>query len=135
MESSNIIFSFLLIVFGYFFNMYFLKILKKSKSNLLIDDQFKKPQAFHQTSTYRIGGITTFILLCIIFLYLYYTKNIFYFEFISFCTLFFILGLLDDLIIFIRPKFRLLIMIAFLVFLITFNQFYITKISLELINF
>ena len=60
MELNNIIFSFLLLFLGYFFSKYFLLILKESKSNLLFDNQFKKPQAFHEDSTYRLGGTIIF---------------------------------------------------------------------------
>ena len=38
-------------------------------------------------------------------------------EYILFCTLFFLLGFLDDLKIDIKPKFRLFMMIIFLIFL------------------
>ena len=55
-------------------------------------------------------------------------------EYITFCTLFFILGLVDDLKINIRPKFRLLIMIFFLLNLVIFNDFYIEKTGLEFLN-
>jgi len=68
-----------------------------------------------------------FIPLLLTCLYFYVYKNIFYFELLSFCTLFFILGLLDDLKIEIRPKFRLIIMILFLLFLIIKNDIYIEK--------
>ena len=68
MELNNIIFAFLLLFIGFFFNKYFLSILKKSKFNFLIDDQFQKSQAFHENSTYRLGGITIFFLLIVVFL-------------------------------------------------------------------
>ena len=110
MELNNIIFSFLLLFLGYFLKKYFLVIFQKLKFNLLNDDQFKKPQAFHENSTYRLGGIIIFFLLILVFLYLFFSKNIFFIEYISFCTLFFFLGLIDDLKINIRPKFRLLAM-------------------------
>ena len=96
MELNNIIFSLFLIFFGYFFGKYLLSIFKKLKSNLLTDDQFQKIQAFHEDSTYRLGGIIIFSLLVLVFLYLYIFRNIFSFEYISFCTLFFLLGLVDD---------------------------------------
>ena len=60
--------------------------------------------------------------------------NIFSSEYISFCTLFFLLGLLDDLKINIAPKFRLLIMIAFLITLVIFNEIYIKKTGLEFLD-
>jgi len=134
MELNNIIFSFLLLFLGYFFSKYFLLILKESKSNLLFDNQFKKPQAFHEDSTYRLGGVIIFSLLILVFLYLYFSKNIFFFEYISFGILFFLLGLVDDLKVNIAPKFRLFIMITFLVILVISNEIYITNTGLEFLN-
>ena len=128
MELNNIIFLLLLIFVSYFFNKYILLIFKKIKSNLLADNQFEKLQAFHENSTYRLGGLAIFFLLILVFLYLYFSKNIYFSEYVSFCTLFFILGLIDDLQINIAPKFRLLIMIAFLVTLIILRKS-LSKIS------
>ena len=129
MESNNIIFSLLLLLLGFFINKYFLLLLVKTKSNLLIDNQFTKPQAFHKYSTYRLGGTIFFLLLSMVFLYLFFIKNIYYLEFISFCTLFFLLGLIDDLKINLAPKFRLIIMTIFLITLVLWNEFYIEKFT------
>ena len=101
---------------------------------MLTDDQFQNIQAFHEDSTYRLGGIIIFSLLVLVFLYLYIFRNIFSFEYISFCTLFFLLGLVDDLKINIAPKFRLLIMIAFLITLVTFHEIYINRTGLEFLD-
>jgi UDP-N-acetylmuramyl pentapeptide phosphotransferase/UDP-N-acetylglucosamine-1-phosphate transferase len=79
-------------------------------------------------------GVIIFSLLVLVFLYLYFSGNIFSSEYISFCTLFFLLGLVDDLKISIAPKFRLLIMIAFLVTLVIFNEIYIKKTGLEFLD-
>ena len=126
-ELNNIIFSFFVIFFGYYFIKYVLSIFNKYKPSFLIDGQFRKPQAFHEKATYRLGGILFFSLLILVFAYLYFFHNIFYFEYLSFCTLFFILGLADDLQIKIPPKFRLIIMILFLIILVIYNKFYIDK--------
>ena len=134
MELNNIIFSLLLIFFGYFFSKYLLLIFKKSKTNLLTDNQFHKPQAFHENSTYRLGGVIIFSLLALVFLYLSFVRNIFFYEYVSFCTLFFLLGLVDDLKIHIAPKFRLLIMIAFLLILVIFNEIHINRTGLEFLD-
>ena len=133
-ELNNIIFLFFVVFFGYYFSKHILFIFNKSKSKLFIDNQFKKPQAFHNESIYRLGGIIVYSLLILVFLYLYFFHNIFYFEYLSFCTLFFILGLVDDLHIKIPPKFRLIIMILLLIFLIIYNQFYIEKTGLGFLN-
>ena len=134
MESSNIIFLVSLCIFGYLFNKYFLFILKKFKVDFLLDNQFNKPQAFHGKPTYRTGGILVYILIFLSLLYLFFYENILLIEYISFCTLFFLLGLIDDLKINIRPKFRLLAMIAMLLFLVIYNNFYIAKSGLSFLN-
>jgi len=134
MELNNIIFTLFIIFFGYFFSKYLLLIFKKSKSNLLADNQFQKPQAFHENSTYRLGGIIIFSLLILVFLYLYFSRNIFSSEYVSFSILFFLLGLVDDLKINIAPKFRLLIMIVFLITLVISNEIYIKKTGLEFLD-
>ena len=134
MQLNNIIFSFLLLLFVYSIAKYFLHFFNKSKINLLSDNQFNKPQAFHEIPTYRLGGSIIFLSLIIVFLYLFFFQNIFYIEYISFCTFFFILGFVDDLKIYIKPKFRLFIMFVFLLTLIIFNEFKIERIDLEYLD-
>ena len=114
---------------------YILLIFKKSKYDFLRDNQFYKPQAFHKESTYRLGGVTIFSFLILVFLYLYFFKSIFLFEYVSFCTFFFLLGLIDDLKINIAPKFRLLTMSVLLVILVIYNGIYIEKTGLEFLNY
>ena len=134
MDLNNTIFSFLLLLLAYFFKKYFLSILKKNNFSILIDNQFKKPQAFHESPTFRLGGSIFFVLLSFVFLYLFFLKNILLVEYIFFSVLFFFLGLLDDLKINIKPKFRLLIMIVFLITLVIYNNFYITKSGLNFLD-
>jgi len=134
MELNNIIFFILLLSVSFFFNKYLLLIFYKSKYNLLIDNDYKKPQAFHESSTYRLGGITIFFTLSLSFLYLSFSKNIYLLEYTSFCTLFFLLGLLDDIKIKIVPKFRLSTMILLLIILVISNELYIEKSGLEFLN-
>ena len=135
MESSNIIFFILLAFFSYFFNRFILSFFYKSKYSLLLDNDYKKPQAFHKDSVYRLGGTSIFFTFFLAFLYLTYSKNIFFIEYISFGASFFILGLLDDLKIRILPKFRLSVMIIFLMFLIIYNELYIERTGLEFLNY
>ena len=134
MELSNIIFLLFLLFLGYLFNFLLLNF-KRRNFNFLLDNQFNKPQAFHDQSTYRIGGLLIYLLLVFTFLYFFFYKNIFLIEYISFCTLFFLLGLIDDLKINIRPKFRLIIMASLLVTLILQNELYIEKTGLEFLNY
>ena len=134
MELNNIIFPFLLLFFSYFISKYFLYILKQSNKNLLIDNQFQKPQAFHEKSTYRLGGTIIFLSLVFLFSYLFFYQNIFLFEYITFCSSFFILGLIDDLKIDLKPKFRLFLMTNFLIALIIFNETNIELVSLKYLD-
>ena len=60
MDSNSFIFFFVLIFFGFFFNKYFDLILNKYKPGLLVDSQFKKPQAFHDFPAYTFGGVGIF---------------------------------------------------------------------------
>ena len=78
MELSNIIFTTIVLFFYYFFNKILLSIFIKSENNLLNDNQFKKPQAFHEIPTYRLGGLTIFIFFKLgIFIFIYLSKNYF----------------------------------------------------------
>jgi len=134
MELNNIIFSISLLIVSFFFNKYLLSIFCSSKYNFLLDEDYKKPQAFHEKNTYRLGGITIFFSLSLSFLFLSFSKNIYFSEYTSFCTLFFLLGLLDDMRIKILPKFRLGAMILLLILLVVFNDLYIEKSGLEFLN-
>ena len=49
MDLNNLILFFLLVGFNLFFYKYFLSIIHKYNSKFLIDDQFNKPQAFHES--------------------------------------------------------------------------------------
>ena len=134
MVLNNFILFFLLTSFGFLFYKYFILMIKKYNLNLLVDNEFNKTQAFHEFPTPTIGGLGLFLSFLILCLFLFWSKGIIYFEYISFCTLFFILGFLDDLKVNVRPKFRLILMISFLIILITFNKFYIENVGIEFLN-
>ena len=134
MESNKILFTIFLFFFSFIINKYFLSVSKKNKFNLLKDNQFKKPQAFHLSPTYRLGGITIYISLILVFVYSFFYYDILYIDYFSFCTLFFLLGLMDDIKIDLAPKFRLLLMTCLLILLIIFNDFYVEKTGLEFLN-
>ena len=127
MNFNNLILFFSLIFSSLIFYKYFLYILRKYNLKFLIDDEFKKPQAFHKTPVSTIGGIGIFFSFLILFSYFFLSKQIIYYEYLTFCTLFFVLGLLDDLKLDIRPKFRLIVMIIFLIGLVISNEFYIER--------
>jgi len=88
----------------------------KIKKGILLDKDFKKPQAFHSFPTSRCGGIATIISLNIFFFiyFLLYSKVLY--EYILISNLMFVTGFLDDFKIKISPFKRLLLMIVLLFF-------------------
>ena len=125
MDLNDYILIFFLIGFNILFYKYFFLILNKNNQNLLVDDQLEKPQAFHAVPVSTSGGIGLFFSFLILCFYLFFMKQIIYYEYLSFCTLFFILGLSDDLKLNVRPKFRLILMVIFLITLVILNKFYL----------
>ena len=134
MDLNNLILFFILISFSLFFYKYFVSFINKYNSKLLVDDQFKKPQSFHKLSISTSGGTGIFFSFLILNLYLFLSKEIIYYEYLSFCSLFFILGLLDDFKLNLRPKFRLLIMIFLLIALVISNKFYVENTGIGSLN-
>ena len=134
MDLNNLILFFILISFSLFFYKYFVVFLNKYNPKLLIDDQFKKPQSFHETPISISGGTGIFFSFLILNLYLFLSKEIVYYEYLSFCSLFFILGLSDDLKLDLRPKFRLLAMLIILIGLVISNNFYVENTGIGFLN-
>ena len=134
MESNNLILIFFIVSFSLLFFKYFPLILSKFNSKLLVDDQFDKPQAFHEFPVSISGGLGIYLSFLILFLYLFLSSHSFNYEYLSLCTMFFILGFSDDINLNIRPKFRLLLMIIILISLIIFNEFYIENTGIDFLN-
>ena len=86
----------------------------KIGNGALLDNDFLKPQAFHDLPVTRSGGIGVIISLTIFFIiyYLLYSKVLYDYIFISYSV--FLIGFLDDLRIDIKPLLRLIIMIFLL---------------------
>ena len=134
MESNNLILIFFISAFSLLFFKFFSLILSKFNSKILVDDQFDKPQAFHESPVSISGGLGIYLSLLILFSYLFLSNQSFNYEYLSFCTMFFILGFSDDINLNIRPKFRLLLMIIILISLIIFNEFYIENTGIAFLN-
>ena len=96
MDLNNLILFFIIISFSLLFYKYFGLLLNKYNSKLLVDDQFEKPQSFHSSPISTSGGTGIFLSFLILNLYLFLTKEIIFFEYLSFCSLFFILGLFNE---------------------------------------
>jgi len=134
MDLNNLILFFFLIGFGLVFYKFFLLFINKYHLKILIDDEFEKPQAFHEFPASTSGGVGIFLSFLILCLYLFLFNKIIYYEYLSFCTMFFVLGMTDDLKLNVRPKFRLIVMIIFLITLVISNKFYIENTGIGFLN-
>jgi len=90
------------------------------KDGALLDEDFLKPQAFHDIPITRSGGIAAIISMSFFFYiyYLLYEEVLYDYIFISYSA--FIVGFLDDLRIKIKPMSRLIIMV-FLLFIFIYS--------------
>ena len=104
------------------------------KGGTLLDKDFLKPQAFHDTPVTRSGGIATIISLSIFFYiyYLLYAEVLYNYIFISYSV--FIVGFLDDLKINIKPLSRLIIMVLLLFSIIYILPIKILNIDIPFLN-
>ena len=97
----------------------------KIRGGVLLDKDFLKPQAFHESPVTRSGGIAIIISLSIFFIIynLLYDQVLYDYIFISYSVFF--VGFLDDLRINIKPLRRLMIML-----LLIFAFIYILPIKI-----
>ena len=106
----------------------------KIKNGILFDQDFLKPQAFHQYPVSRGGGMAGVISfnIFLVFYYLIYSKILF--EYLFICNLMFLIGFLDDLKIKISPFRRLILMIIFLFICIRFVPIEILNVDLSFLS-
>lgn len=132
MQTESIELSFLSI-FAFLTFFIFLLVSKysyKLNNGILLDNDFTKPQAFHNEEISRSGGLASLISLFIFFgIYNLLFSKILY-EYIFVCSTLFFVGYLDDLKIRIKPIFRLLLMTVFLIIIINFLSIEIKNIDL-----
>jgi UDP-GlcNAc:undecaprenyl-phosphate/decaprenyl-phosphate GlcNAc-1-phosphate transferase len=136
MENNQIEFSFLSIftLVTFFIFLFISKYSNKIKNGIFLDQDFLKPQAFHQSAISRTGGLAGIISLNIFFViyYLIYSKILFDYVFI--CNLMFVIGLLDDAKSNISASKRLTLMIIFLFVIIHFFSIEIFYIDVPFLN-
>ena len=106
----------------------------KIKNGILFDQDFLKPQAFHQYPVSRSGGMAGVISfnIFLVFYYLIYSKILFEYFFI--CNLMFLIGFFDDLKIKISPSRRLILMIIFLFLCIRFIPIEILNVDIPFLT-
>lgn len=136
MENNQIEFSFLSIftLVTFFIFLFTSKYSHKIKNGIFLDQDFLKPQAFHQSAISRTGGLAGIISLNIFFViyYLIYSKILFDYVFI--CNLMFVIGFLDDTKSNISASKRLTLMIIFLFVIIHFFSIEIFYIDVPFLN-
>jgi len=137
MSTDSIEISFLsfFVLINFFIFLVVTKYSYKIKNGILLDQDFLKPQAFHQNAISRSGGIAGIISLNIFFViyYLLYSIILYEYMFISFAM--FLVGFIDDIKIKIRPLIRLLLMIFLLSFCIYFLPVQILNINIPFLAF
>jgi UDP-N-acetylmuramyl pentapeptide phosphotransferase/UDP-N-acetylglucosamine-1-phosphate transferase len=106
----------------------------KIKNGILFDQDFLKPQAFHQSPVSRSGGIAGIISLNIFLIFYYLIYSNILFEYLFICNLMFLIGFLDDLKIKISPSRRLVLMIIFLFLCIRFVPIEILNIDIPFLS-
>ena len=93
------------------------KFSSKIFGGVLFDDDFNKPQAFHQNIIPRSGGLAS-IISFLIFIFLHnYLFSVIFFDYLVLGVGLFLIGFLEDVKIKFSAKFRLFFMIAFLLLL------------------
>ena len=80
MDLNNLILFFSLIGLNLFFYKYLLLVLNKYKRQLFIDDQFTKPQAFHESPISTAGGVGIFFSILIVYFNFLLFKSIVFSE-------------------------------------------------------
>jgi UDP-N-acetylmuramyl pentapeptide phosphotransferase/UDP-N-acetylglucosamine-1-phosphate transferase len=136
MQLESIEFSFLSIfaLITFFIFLIINKYSHKIKNGILFDQDFLKPQAFHQSPVARSGGMAGVISfnIFLVFYYLIYSKILFEYFFI--CNLMFLIGFLDDLKFKISPSRRLILMIIFLFLCIRFVPIEILNVDIPFLT-
>ena len=106
----------------------------KIKNGVLLDTNFSKPQAFHETPVSRSGGIAAILSLCVFF-YIYdllYSEILYNYIFMSLSM--FLIGFLDDLRLHIKPNNRLILMILSLFILVYFLPINLFHVDIPILS-
>ena len=106
----------------------------KIKNGALLDEDFEKPQAFHQYPTVRSGGLASFISLGLFFTLYYFLFQKILLDYLVLTIVMFFLGFLEDLKLSLRAIYRLLIMSILLYFFIYFFSINIISLDLNFLN-
>jgi UDP-GlcNAc:undecaprenyl-phosphate GlcNAc-1-phosphate transferase len=104
-------------------------------SGSLLDNDFLKPQAFHEKPTARIGGFVILLLFILFVIFYFFISGVFLKDYFTVTLSLFFLGFLDDLKIKINPNIRLLIMLIILIACINIFSIQISRSGLEFLDY
>ncbi len=133
-ESIEASFLSIFALISFFIFLFVSKFSHKFKGGALLDEDFLKPQAFHDLPVTRSGGVAAIVSLSFFFLiyYLLYSRILYDYIFISYSV--FLVGFLDDLKINIKPLKRLLAMVLSLFVIIYFIPIKILNIDIPFLT-
>ena len=136
MENNQIELSFLSIIslLTFFIFLLISKYSYKIRNGIFLDQDFIKPQAFHQTAVSRAGGLAGIISLNVFFVFYYLIFSKILLEYIFICNLMFLIGFLDDARTNISASKRLSLMILFLFLTIHFLSIKVLYIDIPFLN-
>ena len=136
MQNDQIELSFLSIftLLTFFIFLLISKYSYKIKKGIFLDQDFSKPQAFHQSAISRSGGLAGVISLNIFFVIYYLIYSKVFFEYLIVCNLMFLIGFLDDVRTKISPSKRLILMVIFLFVSIKFLPIRISNIDIPILS-
>ena len=110
------------------------KFSNKIGNGILLDRDFEKPQAFHKESIPRSGGLAAIISLTIFFILYYFLFEELLLDYFILSIALFSLGFLEDMKLKISPNYRLVLMVAVLIFFIVFFSINIKGLDVPFVN-
>lgn len=134
LENFNNSYMTIVVLLSFLIFVIILKIFNQKNFQVFMDNDFKKPQAFHKKLTPRIGGLASIlamVLFYISFNLIFDFKNL---DYLFFSILFFILGFLDDSKVTLKPSARLTLMIIVLIIGINFFDIKISRTGFDFLN-
>ena len=136
MSSETILPSFLSLfsIISFFIAFLVNKFSKNIKNGALLDQDFLKPQAFHDEPIARGGGLASIISLTIFFFLYYFLFNQVLFEYLILSIAMFLIGFPEDIKLKIKPSYRLVLMILALSLFITIFSVDLKSIDLIFLN-
>ena len=104
------------------------------KNNALLDNDFKKPQAFHNYAVPRSGGLAALASLVLFFVLYYFFFEKTFLDYLVISVSIFVVGFLDDMKFNISASIRLMLMILVILFSVIFFSIQLESLDLNFIE-